>query len=166
MQPTLPDSAEQIATLDGRVYVFNEEEIKEPQPLECDFKLEELTSELKTNLKKSRFVQIKKEALRKSIDEGIGDIHDVLADAMKLIEFNLKLTTALARRVVENEDVPPDFLLDLACLSPIEDSEITLRSDFVDVHADITKTLERYSSVQKLVKDTYVADLQRYGLWG
>ena len=152
-----------MGVINGRTYVFSDTEITlKGQPKECDLKLEELTQELKTAIKKSRFIQIKKDALRENIDLEVGDLYDIVADAMRLVEFNLLLTASIANTM----ELPANLVENLNCLSPLSDKSVTLREDFVEVKKDIADTLKRYSAVQELVKTRYADELTRLGLWG
>ena len=164
-------TTEQLGSLDGRVYIFSEVELDVVgQPVELDFKLEEaMTPELKESLRSQRFVQVRKELLRTCIQDEIGDVHDILADAMKLIEYNLFLTAYLAKDVWGvggiDDTIRSNFLERVETqLEKFESDDSTFRGSFVDVQKDLSHVLTRYSDMQKLVKERYVDDLRKYGL--
>ena len=164
-------TTEQLGSLDGRVYIFSEVELDVVgQPVELDFKLEEaMTPELKESLRSQRFVQVRKELLRTCIQDEIGDVHDILADAMKLIEYNLFLTAYLAKDVWGvggiDDTIRSNFLERVETqLEKFESDDSTFRGSFVDVQKDLSHVLTRYSDTQKLVKERYVDDLRKYGL--
>lgn len=169
---TLPEGTTTLGKLeDNRHYVFSEVELNtKKQPVGVDLRLEVVTPELQEALKQTRFIKIKKEALRTCIDEEVGDLYDVMSDAMKLIEYNLMLTTVIAKQILSNEPIDEvkrtEYLARINSFLPMIDSEdFTLRSDFSPVDSDMFKTLTRYSKIQKLVKDKYVSELKAYDLW-
>lgn len=162
---------ENLGEIEGRHFVFSDVELDTVnQPEGIDLKLEEMTPELVNKIKKSRFVTIKKDALRSMIDNDVGDIYDILADAMKLIEFNLNVTALLAKEVFSEEKLSgqdkEDCMNHVSRFHPLMTSdEMTLRMDYTNTANELSKILTRYSNTQKLVRDEYVEDLKRYGFW-
>jgi len=101
--------------------------------------------------------------------EDIGDVYDLIADAMKLIEFNMMLTARLAGDMWGTNPIAEDKKALYAArnkgfLDAVEAGAITLRGDFDDMDALMTRLMSRYSQINEVVRDVYVSELKRVGL--
>jgi len=71
-----------------------------PQEVEQDARIQativELTPIERDELAKQRFADVRKYGARHLIERDVGDIYDLMADVMKILEFNLMLSSRLA----------------------------------------------------------------------
>ena len=101
--------------------------------------------------------------------EDVGDVQDFIADAMKLIEFNMMLTARLAGDLwgtnpIEEAKKAEYAGRNKAFLDAVEAGAITLRGDFEDMDTVMARLMGRVSKVNELVRDHYVSELQKVGL--
>ena len=101
--------------------------------------------------------------------EDVGDIQDFLADAMKMIEFNMMLTVRLAGDVWGTNPIEPEIKTAYATrnsgfLAAVDSGAITLRGDFDNMDVVMARLLERVSKTNQIVRDNYVAEMQRVEL--
>jgi hypothetical protein len=159
-----------LGTLDDTIYVHVPETLTLPdQPEEINFRSVVLTEEQKELLKKQALVSLKKSSVRKSIESDIGDVHDLVADCMKLIEFNMLLTARLAADYFQTE--PMDVTTkqtyadrNQAFLNAVAIGDVTLRGSFEDADEMMLKIMSRYSKIQDHVKTEYIDQLKEIGL--
>jgi hypothetical protein len=159
-----------LGTLDDTIYVHVPETVTLPdQPEEINFRAVVLTKEQKELLKKQALVSLKKSSVRKSIETDIGDVHDLIADCMKLIEFNMLLTARLAADYFQTE--PMDVTTkqayadrNQAFLNAVSIGDVTLRGSFEDADEMMLKIMSRYSKIQDHVKTEYIDQLKEIGL--
>mgnify|MGYP000870750480 CR=1 FL=1 len=156
-----------LGNIDGWDYAYLSEEIEQDERLEAA--IVELTEEEKIILKNQRFVEARKQYARLRIEEDVGDIYDLLADAMKLIEFNLVLAARFAGDAWGTNPIAPDVKETFKArnkmfLDAIDSGAIVLRGDFDDMDSVMQKMFERVSSINTIVRDKYLADLREVGL--
>ena len=101
--------------------------------------------------------------------EDVGDMQDFIADAMKLIEFNMMLTARLAGDLwgtnpIEEAKKAEYAGRNKAFLDAVESGAITLRGDFEDMDTVMARLMGRVSTINELVRDHYVSELQKVGL--
>ena len=101
--------------------------------------------------------------------EDVGDMQDFIADAMKLIEFNMMLTARLAGDLwgtnpIEESKKAEYAGRNKAFLDAVEAGAITLRGDFEDMDTVMARLMGRVSTINELVRDHYVSELQKVGL--
>lgn len=101
--------------------------------------------------------------------EDVGDMQDFIADAMKLIEFNMMLTARLAGDLwgtnpIEEAKKAEYAGRNKAFLDAVEAGAITLRGDFEDMDTVMARLMGRVSTINELVRDHYVSELQKVGL--
>ncbi len=101
--------------------------------------------------------------------EDVGDMQDFIADAMKLIEFNMMLTARLAGDLYGTNPIDPETkevykARNKAFLDAVGSGEITLRGDFDNMDVVMARLLARVSKTNQIVRDNYVAEMQRIGL--
>ena len=133
------EGCEVLGEVEGIKYLYSELplDVTLYDPL-LDLKEATITPSIKDELRTQRFVQVRKELLRDSIECNIGDVPDD-----KRIEYLGRVDTQLEL---------------------LESPDTTFRGEFVNVAKDLTHILERYSRSQVLVKEQYVNDLAKYGL--
>lgn len=139
------------------------------QPSEIELTEATLTSEQKDILRKQAVANLKKEELRKNIEMNVGDVHDLIADAMKLIEFNIMLTSRLAADYFGTTTFDATLKQEYATrnqqfLDSVENGSVYLRANFEDANDMLIKLMTRYSQIQHMVKDDYVDELAKIGL--
>ena len=127
-----------------------------------------LDDELKNSLRQSFVFSNHKQFARAKI-EAVGDVYDLIADAMKLIEFNMMLTARLVGDMWGTNPIPEDKKALYAArnkgfLDAVEAGAITLRGDFDDMDTLMARLMSRYSQINEVVRDTYVSELKRVGL--
>lgn len=101
--------------------------------------------------------------------EEVGDIQDFIADAMKLIEFNMMLTARLAgdlwgTNLIDDATKEVYKARNKAFLDAVGAGAITLRGDFDNMDSVMSRMLKRVSKTNQIVRDNYVSELQRIGL--
>ena len=101
--------------------------------------------------------------------EDVGDMQDFIADAMKLIEFNMMLTARLAGDLwgtnpIEEAKKAEYAGRNKAFLDAVEAGAITLRGDFEDMDTVMARLMVRVSTINELVRDHYISELQKVGL--
>jgi len=162
-----PDNVmSELGTLGGVVYVYA------PATSEQDTRIQWAEvipdEDLKTRLRNSYMARTRKEFTRMKIEE-IGDVYDLLADAMKLIEFNMMLTSRLAGDLWGTHPIDATTKAEYAArngafLDAVGAGTITMRGDFDDMNTLMYKMMARYSQINTIVRDSYVGELQRVGL--
>lgn len=163
LHPHLGDEDIRIGEIDGEVYFYSES----PQSQHEDLTLVEvvLTSELKEQLKA---LMPHKEFVRIKVND-IGDIQDLIADAMKLIEFNMMLTARLAGDIYGTNPINAQTkelykARNKAFLDAVDAGAITLRGDFDNMDATMQRLLGRVSKINEAVRDNYIEKLKIVGL--
>ena len=157
-----------LGSIDGYTYVYTSaEQLAQDERLQAV--IVELDERELESLKKQRFAAIRKEYIRLLIEKDVGDIYDLLADAMKLIEFNMLLTARLAGDLWGTNPLDTDKKAVYAqrnkyFLEAVDAGDVTLRGDFEDMNTVMEKMLERVSTINCLVRDKYIAELQEVGL--
>ena len=152
-----------IGEVDGIHYVHSLAPMEQDERI--GFKEATLTPELKEKLKAVR----PHKAFARMKVEDIGDVYDLIADAMKLIEFNMMLTARLAGDMWGTNPIPEDKKALYAArnkgfLDAVEAGAITLRGDFDDMDTLMARMMSRYSQINEVVRDAYVNELKRVGL--
>lgn len=131
--------------------------------------VEELSVELKNSLRTQATALFRKNNLRKRIEEEVGDEFDLIADCMKLVEFNVMLTARLAADYFGTAAMDPTLkqeyaLRNQAFLNKVDNNELLIRGAFEDVNEMLNRVMTRYSKIQELVRDEYVLRLTEIGL--
>ena len=152
-----------IGEVDGIHYVHSLAPMEQDERI--GFKEATLTPELKEKLKAVR----PHKAFARMKVEDIGDVYDLIADAMKLIEFNMMLTARLAGDLWGTNPIDATKKAEYAgrnkaFLDAVEAGDITLRGDFEDMDTVMARLMGRVSTINELVRDHYVRELQKVGL--
>ena len=144
-----------------------------PQEVEQDARIQATIAELtpieRDELAKQRFADVRKHGARHLIDKEVGDIYDLMADAMKLLEFNIMLSTRLAGQIYETNTIPPEILerykaRNKAFLDAVDAGQITLRSEFDDMDLIMMRIFARTSRINEIVRDQYINEMKEIGL--
>lgn len=139
------------------------------QPTELTFTQVTLTSELKKQLKEQSLVKMKKDSVRRKIEIEVGDVHDLIADCMKLIELNFVLTSRIAADYFGTSPIPEETKTVYAqrnqnMLNSIDSGQTKLRGSFEDVDKLMGDLIARYSKIQELVNSEYLTELEKIDL--
>lgn len=162
----LSDGDTALGVVDGWHYVHTD--IVSEQDSRIQWHEVTLDDTLKEKLRNSYKAKNYKQFARMKIEE-IGDVYDLLADAMKLIEFNMMLTARLAGDLWGTHPIDATTKATYAArngsfLDSVGSGGITLRGDFDDMNVLMSKLMDRYSQINQIVRDNYVGELQRVGL--
>lgn len=127
-----------------------------------------LDDALKNELRQSFVFANHKQFARLKI-ESVGDIYDLVADAMKLIEFNMMLTARIAGDLwgtnpINAEKKEEYAQRNKAFLDTVESGGIILRGDFDNMDAVMARLMGRVSKINQVVRDTYINELKKVGL--
>lgn len=159
-----------LGSIDGVThYVFLPDDVQPPQqPEEINFEPVELTDDLKETIKQHRYVTLRKEITRNEIAK-IGDIEDLIADCMKLVEFTMMLTSRIAADYLGtapmSEEVKTAYAQrNQAFLDAVDSGDLIIRGEYDDVSLLQQRMMQRYSDINKIVRDRYINDLKRIGL--
>ena len=138
-------------------------------PLEQDERIEFQEATLSDAEKEAlRVKRPHKEFARMKL-ESVGDLQDFVADAMKLIEFNMMLTARLAGDLYGTNPIDPATkeiykARNKAFLDAVDAGTVTLRGDFDNMDVVMARLLERVSRTNQIVRDNYISEMQRVGL--
>lgn len=163
LHPKLNEEDIRIGELDGYVYFNSNALAVQDERLIVEEVV--LTEELREKLKA---LMPHKEFARMKIAD-IADIADLLADCMKLIEFNMMLTTRLAGDIYGTNPIPPEIkeaykTRNKLFLDAVDAGTITLRGDFDNMDVVMARLLGRVSAINSIVRDSYVDKLKKAGL--
>ena len=163
------DEKQEMVTLgevDGFTYVYAPNQSVQDARLGWEEVI--LDEALKNSLRQSFVFNNHKHFARAKI-EAVGDVYDLVADAMKLIEFNMMLTARLAGDLWGTNPIDATKKAEYAgrnkaFLDAVEAGAITLRGDFEDMDTVMARLMGRVSTINELVRDHYVSELQKVGL--
>ena len=163
------DEKQELITLgevDGFTYVYAP--TQSVQDARLGWEEVVLDDALKNSLRQSFVFNNHKHFARAKI-EAVGDVYDLVADAMKLIEFNMMLTARLAGELWGTNPIDATKKAEYAgrnkaFLDAVEAGAITLRGDFEDMDTVMARLMGRVSTINELVRDHYVSELQKVGL--
>lgn len=163
LHPYLGDDDIRIGEINREIYFYSEA----PQSQHVDLVLEEvvLTDELREQLKA---LLPHKEFVRMKVSD-IGDTKDLIADAMKLIEFNMTLTARMAGDLWGTNPIDAATkevykARNKAFLDAIDAGLVTLRGDFDNMDVVMARLLARVSKTNETVRDNYTEKMKACGL--
>lgn len=156
-----------LGNIDGWDYAYLPEDVVQDDRLQAT--IVELSDEGKADLRKQQFVLAQKSYARVHIEHEVGDIYDLLADAMKMIEFTLVLASRFAGDAWGTNPIDPakkeEFMVrNKAFLDAVDAGEVTMRGDFDDMDVVMHKMFERVSKINTIVRDKYLSELVEVGL--
>lgn len=163
LHPKLNEDDVRIGELDGEIYFSSTELAVQDERLTVVEVI--LTEELREKLKA---LMPHKEFVRMKVSD-IGDTKDLIADAMKLIEFNMMLTARLAGDIYGTNPIDAQTkelykARNKAFLDAVDAGAITLRGDFDNMDATMQRLLGRVSKINEAVRDNYIEKLKAVGL--
>lgn len=158
------EGATRLGEIGEYIYLHVNEEIVQDERL--IYEVVELNEEQKEALRGQR---PDKPFARMKISKQIGDEQDLIADAMKLIEFNIMLTARLAGDIWGTNPIDEAKKTEYAernkaFLDAVDAGAVTLRGDFENMNIVMQRMLERVSKTNQLVRDNYVNEMKRVGL--
>jgi hypothetical protein len=154
-------SATYLGEIDSWRYVSVPDGAEMPeQPEEIQWQPVDPTHELVEQLKRSRPVSIAKRVVRERIETEVGDLHDLVADCMRLCEFSLALSLRVSHEVFSGERMPDETRTAYAqrvetVLGALDSGDVVLRGDLEDPDAMIMRLMERYTRISQLLADLY-----------
>ena len=155
------DRATQLSEIDGWVYVSVPDGTEMPeQPDEINWEQVQPTHALIEQLKRSKPVCIAKDVLRKKIELEVGDLQDLVADSMRLIEFALALCLRVSHEALTGDPMSAEHKQAYtarveAALGAIDSGDVLLRGDVEDPTNMMVRLMTRYSKLNELVRDNY-----------
>jgi len=161
---------ELLGEVNGVSYAYLPDNITPPQQYnDINFQSTEPTDEVLKQLKLQRFAKTKKIILQDKITDEVGDVYDMMADCMKLIEFNIMLTSRLAADYFGTSPLEGDTRTEYAnrnqsFLDQVGSGNILLRGDIENVDLMFERLMLRYSNIQNIVDTEYISELKRVGL--
>lgn len=159
-----------LGEIDNEIYIHvPSDDVLTDQPEELNFTQVTMTNELKDKLKEQSLVTMKKNNVRRKIEIEVGDVHDLIADCMKLIELNFVLTSRIAADYFGTAPLPKEIKTVYAqrnqsILDGIDSGQIKLRGSFEDVDSLMGELIVRYSKIQELVNSEYLSELEKIDL--
>ena len=160
-----------LGTIDSVTYIYTPKELSQEQPVDIEFKSNvTLSFDEKEELKRQSYAQMKKGVLRKELDS-VGDVHDMIADCMKLIEFNIMLTSRLAADYLGTNEMTDETKQTYSqrnqqFLDSVDSGQVNIRGNIEDVNEMFQRLMVRYSKIQDIVDDSYIKDMKKIGLIG
>jgi len=150
-----------LAEIDGWRYVSVPDATVMPdQPDEISWQAVTPTPELIDQLKRCQPVNVAKHAVRQRIELEVGDLHDLVADSMRLCEFAIALSVRVSHEVLTSE--PMDATLREAYTARVttvkdamDSGDLVVRSDIEDPTTMMSRLMERYTTITRLIADHY-----------
>lgn len=150
-----------LGEIEGWRYVSVPDDAQMPeQPEEIQWQTVDATPDLVEQLKRSRPMRIAKDVVREHIEEEVGDLHDLVADCMRLCEFSLALSLRVSHEVFSGEQMAPEVRQAYAervqaVLGAMDSGDVVLRGDLEDPDAMIMRLMERYTRISQLLANVY-----------
>lgn len=150
-----------LGEIEGWRYVSVPDDAQMPeQPEEIQWQAVDATPDLVEKLKRSRPMRIAKGVVRERIEEEVGDLHDLVADCMRLCEFSLALSLRVSHEVFSGEQMAPEVRQAYAervqtVLGAMDSGDVVLRGDLEDPDAMIMRLMERYTRISQLLANVY-----------
>lgn len=151
-----------LDNVDGWCYVSVPAGVTMPeQPPEINW--EEVVSpsyELIEQLKRSRPFVVAKDAVRESIAREVGDLHDLVADCMRLCEFSLALNLRVSHEVLSGTQIETSLRQTYAervetVLSAIDSGDVVMHSDIEDPTDMMQRLMARQTQLNLLMSENY-----------
>lgn len=171
---SITDPSVYLGTINGRSYRYFPDDfditLAGEQLLEIDFKKEEnLSNDIKLELRAQAQAAFKKRIARKKIEMEVGDVLDLIADMGQLVEFAVVAVCALWGDKSGKIQLPAETIQDYGergalVWNALNSGKITLRSSFEEPEKMISTIMPRYSRVQQIVRDTYINPLKDLGI--
>ena len=150
-----------LAEIDGWRYVSVPDATVMPeQPEEILWQSVTVTPELRERIKRTRPVSVAKGVVRQKIEDEVGDVHDLVADSMRLCEFAIALSVRVSHEMLTGEAMDPAireaYTARVGAVKDAMDSgALVMRSDIEDPTEMMVRLMQRYSHITQLVGDHY-----------
>lgn len=157
----------ELGVIDGWHYVSVPDGVTAPeQPPEIQWQDVTPTVELDAQLRRLRPIGIKKAVLRRIIEEEVGDVHDLIADNMRMTEFALMMTLRVGREQLGGTPMTADeksrYLERVdAVLAAVDTGDLLIRGDVENAENMMARLMPRYSRLNVLVRDEYKAEIDK-----
>lgn len=147
-----------IGELNGRHYYAGLAATE--QHTEIDLQTEAMSTEIDALIKQSQLANANKQVLRGKIEHQVGDLHDLLADQAKTIEFLFVLVSRMADDYLGGNAISPakkaEYLSRVqAVTAALDANAVTLRGDFTNPDAMLAEVMGRTDAINNLVKTEY-----------
>ncbi len=148
-----------IGEITGRHYYIGLAGIE--QHTEIDLRQEQSSDAIDALIKGSQLAKAGKQSLRRDIENNIGDVHDLLADQAKTIEFLFVMVARMAEEFLGGAAITPatrtEYLARVQSITGALDAgAVTLRGDFTQPDKMLTEVLGKTDAINKMVKAQYV----------
>jgi len=125
---------------------------------------EEPAADVSDLIKSSQMASALKQGLRKRVASEVGDLHDLIADQSKIIEFLYVMLARLTADYFGGDPMPQEdrdryLARAQAVLLAIDSGQAVLRGSFEDMDAVLQNMIQRQSRINELVRDEYVAKI-------
>lgn len=150
-----------LTEIDGWRYVSVPDSAVMPeQPEEIQWQAVTPTPDLIESLKKARPIDIAKSVVRKRIEVEVGDLHDLVADSMRLCEFAIALSVRVSHEVLTGEVMDPAvreaYAARVGTVKDAMDSgALVMRSDLEDPTEMMMRLMTRYTQINGLIAEEY-----------
>ena len=152
-----------LCEVDGWRYVSVPDGLEMPaQPEGIQWQaVAEPSAALIEQLKRSaRPVSIAKDVVRRRIELEVGDVHDMVADSMRLCEFAIALSVRVSHEVLTGEQMDPavrEAYTDRVSTvkEALDSGAIVLRSDLEDPTQMMQRLMTRYTKINDLIAESY-----------
>lgn len=126
---------------------------------------EEPMADVSNLIKQSQMASALKQGLRKRLTSEVGDLHDLIADQSKIIEFIYVMLARISADYLGGQPMSIDARASYlqrtqAVLHAIDSGQATLRGSFEDMDSVLQNMIHRQSRINELVRDEYVLKLQ------
>jgi hypothetical protein len=150
-----------LGEIEGWRYVSVPDDAQMPeQPEEIQWQAVTITPELRERLKRTRPVSVAKDVVRQKIENEVGDVHDLVADSMRLCEFAIALSVRVSHEILTGQAMDPaireSYATRVGAVKDAMDSgDLIMRSDIEDPTEMMVRLMQRYSHITQLVGDHY-----------
>jgi len=151
-----------LCEVDGWRYVSVPDGLEMPeQPEGIQWQVvAEPSTALIEQLKRARPVSIAKDVVRRRIELEVGDVHDMVADCMRLCEFSIALSVRVSHEVLTGEQMAPavrEAYTDRVSTvkGALDSGAIVLRSDLEDPTQMMQRLMMRYTKINDLIAESY-----------
>lgn len=159
---------QEIGKIEDYTYILVDDEFDTTvldERLEVEL-VDTLTSEEVEILQKQDFVNNKKLHVRRNIEIEVGDIHDLIADANKMIEFLMVLVSRMAGDYFGTHPFDESTKEAYAkrnslFLDALDNKLVTIRGDYEDPDKLLQDLVSKFSKTNELVRDLYYTDVNK-----
>lgn len=151
-----------LCEVDGWRYVSVPDGLEMPaQPEGIQWQsVDQPSDALMEQLKRARPVAIAKDVVRRRIELEVGDVHDMVADSMRLCEFAIALSVRVSHEVLTGEQMDPavrEAYTDRVSTvkDALDSGALVMRSDLEDPTQMMQRLMMRYTKINDLIAESY-----------